>query len=42
LARDPATPARLAALRARLVAAAAGNTAGLRRELEQIYRQSRV
>ena len=44
LARDPATPARLAALRAgmraRLAASAACNSAGLCRELEQIYRQS--
>jgi protein O-GlcNAc transferase len=44
LARDPATPACLAALRAgmraRLAASAACDTAGLCRELEQIYRQS--
>jgi protein O-GlcNAc transferase len=46
LARDPATPARLAALRAgmraRLAASAACDTAALCRELEQIYRQSGV
>jgi predicted O-linked N-acetylglucosamine transferase (SPINDLY family) len=45
LARDPATPARLAALRAgmraRLVASAACDTAGLCRALEQIYRRAR-
>jgi protein O-GlcNAc transferase len=44
LARDPATPARLAALRAgmrvQLAASAACDTAGLCRELEQIFRQS--
>ena len=44
LARDPATPARLAALRAgmraRLSASAACDTARLCRELEQIYRQT--
>jgi predicted O-linked N-acetylglucosamine transferase (SPINDLY family) len=43
LARNPATPARLAALRAgmraQLAASAACNTAGLCRELEQLYRQ---
>jgi protein O-GlcNAc transferase len=43
LARDPATPAHLAALRAgmrtRLAASAACDTAGLCRALEQIYRQ---
>ncbi len=43
LARDPATPACLAALRAgmraRLAASAAGDTAALCRELEQVYRQ---
>jgi protein O-GlcNAc transferase len=41
LARDPATPARLAALRAgmraQLAASAACDTAGLCRELEQVY-----
>jgi predicted O-linked N-acetylglucosamine transferase (SPINDLY family) len=46
LARDPATPARLATLRAgmraRLAASAACDTAGLCRELEQVYRQSGV
>ena len=46
LARDPATPARLAALRvgmrARLTASAACDTAGLCRELEQVYRRSWV
>jgi protein O-GlcNAc transferase len=46
LARDPATPARLAALRAgmraRLAASAACDTAALCRELERIYRQSGV
>jgi predicted O-linked N-acetylglucosamine transferase (SPINDLY family) len=44
LARDPATPNRLTALRAgmraRLGASAACDTAGLCRQLEQIYRQS--
>jgi len=44
LARDPATPATLAALRtgmrARLAASAACDTAGLCRALEQIYRQA--
>lgn len=44
LARDPATPATLAALRAgmraRLTASAACDTAGLCRALEQIYRQA--
>lgn len=44
LARDPASPARLATLRAGmragLAASAACDTAGLCRELEQIYRQS--
>lgn len=44
LARDPAAPARLAALRAgmraRLAGSAACDTAGLCRALEQIYRQS--
>ncbi|MFO1158793.1 MAG: hypothetical protein U1E60_08140 [Reyranellaceae bacterium] len=44
LARDPATPARLAALRAGmrpwLTASAACDTAGLCRALEQIYRQA--
>jgi predicted O-linked N-acetylglucosamine transferase (SPINDLY family) len=43
LARDPATPARLAALRAgmraRLAASAACDTTGLCRALEQVYRQ---
>jgi predicted O-linked N-acetylglucosamine transferase (SPINDLY family) len=43
LARDPGTPARLALLRAgmrsRLSASAACDTAGLCRELEQLYRQ---
>ena len=43
LARDPATPARLAMLRAgmrtRLAASAACDTAGLCRELEQLYLQ---
>jgi protein O-GlcNAc transferase len=46
LARDPATPASLAALRAgmraRLAASAACDTAGLCRALEQIYRQFRI
>lgn len=46
LARDPATPASLAALRAgmraRLAASAACDTAGLCRALEQIYRQLTV
>jgi protein O-GlcNAc transferase len=46
LARDPATPARLAALRARmrarLAASAACDTAGLCVALEQIYRQFKV
>jgi protein O-GlcNAc transferase len=46
LARDPATPARLAALRAgmraRLAVSAACDTAGLCRELERTYRQSEV
>jgi protein O-GlcNAc transferase len=46
LARDPATPARLATLRAgmrsRLAASAACDTAGLCRELERVYRQSVV
>lgn len=46
LARDPGTPARLAALRAgmraRLAASAACNTAGLCLALEQIYRQFRA
>lgn len=44
MARDPATPATLAALRAgmraRLAASAACNTAGLCRSLELIYRQA--
>jgi predicted O-linked N-acetylglucosamine transferase (SPINDLY family) len=44
LAGDPTTPARVAALRAgmraRLAASAACDTAGLCRELEQVYRQS--
>ena len=43
LAQDPATPARLASLRAgmrdRLAASAACDTAGLCRDLEQLYRQ---
>ena len=46
LARDPATPARLAALRAgmraRLAASAACDTAGLCLALERIYRQLTV
>jgi predicted O-linked N-acetylglucosamine transferase (SPINDLY family) len=46
LARDPATPSSLAALRAgmrtRLAASAACDTAGLRLALEQIYRQYRL
>jgi predicted O-linked N-acetylglucosamine transferase (SPINDLY family) len=46
LARDPATPAGLAALRAgmraRLAASAACDTAGLCRALERIYRQLTV
>ena len=46
LARDPAAPARLAALRAgmraRLAASAACDTAGLCQALEQIYRKFRV
>jgi predicted O-linked N-acetylglucosamine transferase (SPINDLY family) len=46
LARDPATPASLAArragMRARLAASAACDTAGLCRALEQIYRQLTV